>query len=213
MPRLTQNLQSAPRGDMAPGPLGPLSPSPGTLGRADLCSALPPCYRETCAGGGSPWLSRGPWLPAINRKREMDFSANWAFHKQSEGPTRDGGSGAEPGLGFTAVYRIFLLSFPPQLGSSGFLFSRVRVGAKLSTVRWAAAIPNLMHRGCSCWSGIGAGSIPWVLCPAQPGCDVPASPLKSLPNLKPGSRRAPFALERIPLLHGVVALRPGPAVS
>lgn len=39
----------------------------------------------------------------------MDFSANWAFHKQSEGPTHDGGSSAEPGLGFTAVYRIFLL--------------------------------------------------------------------------------------------------------
>lgn len=87
-------------------------------------------------------MAEGPWLPAINRKREMDFSANWAFHKQSEGPTRDGGSSTEPGLGFTAVYHIFLLSFPLWLSSSGFLFSCMQIGDELSAVGWAAAIPN-----------------------------------------------------------------------
>lgn len=72
----------------------------------------------------------------------MDFSANWAFHKQSEGPTRDGGSNTESGLGFTAVYHIFLLSFPLWLSSSGFLFSCMQIGDELSAVGWAAAIPN-----------------------------------------------------------------------
>lgn len=102
----------------------------------------------------------------------MDFSANWAFHKQSEGPTHDGGSSAEPGLGFTAVYHIFLLSFPPQLAGSAFLFSRVQTGTEPSAVRRAAAIPNLVHPGCSCWSRIRMGSILWVLCPARPGYEV-----------------------------------------
>lgn len=72
----------------------------------------------------------------------MDFSANWAFHKQSEGPTRDGGSSTEPGLGFTAVYHIFLFSFPLWLSRSGFLFSCVQIGDELRAVGWAAAIPN-----------------------------------------------------------------------
>lgn len=71
----------------------------------------------------------------------MDFSANWAFHKQSEGPTRDGGSSAEPGTGFTAVYHIFLLLFPPRLKSSGFLFSLVKTRAELSTAERAAEFP------------------------------------------------------------------------
>lgn len=57
----------------------------------------------------------------------MDFSANWAFHKQSEGPTRDGGSSAAPGPGFPAVYHIALLSLPPRLRSSGLLFSHVQI--------------------------------------------------------------------------------------
>lgn len=72
----------------------------------------------------------------------MDFSANWAFHKQSEGPTRDGGSSAEPGTGFAAVYHIFVLLFPPQLQSLGFLFSLVKTGAEQSTAGWAAEFPT-----------------------------------------------------------------------
>lgn len=121
----------------------------------------------------------------------MDFSANRAFHKQSEGPTRDGGSSTEPGLGFTAVYHIFLLSFPLWLSSSGFLFSCMQTGDELGAVGWAAAIPSW---GCSCWSRIRAGIVPWVLCPAQPGCKVPEqSPIIS--KHKHRSRQTPFALE------------------
>lgn len=106
-----------------------------------LCSAPSSVSQRDVRGRRQP-LAEGPWLPAINRKREMDFSANWAFHKQSEGPTRDGGSSTEPGLGFTAVYHIFLLSFPLWLSSSGFLFSCMQTGDELSAVGWAAAIPN-----------------------------------------------------------------------
>lgn len=211
MPRLTRELRYAPGGIQPP--LGPLFPIPWDIGVRQPGLSPSSVLLRDVRRRRQPLAERGPWLPAINRKREMDFSANWAFHKQSEGPTRDGGSSAEPGLGFTAVYRIFLLSFPPRLGSSGFLFSRVEMGAKLSTVRWAAAIPNPMRPGCSCWSGIRAGSIPRVLCPAQPGCEVPGFPPKSFPNLKPSSRLAPFALEHVTLLRGVGGLCPGPAVS
>lgn len=85
----------------------------------------------------------------------MDFSANWAFHKQSEGTTRDGGSSAEPGLGFTAVYHIFLLLFPPRLGSSGFLFSHVKTGAEPGTVGWVLPSPACCTQGAPTRAGLG----------------------------------------------------------
>lgn len=133
-------------------------------------------------------LAEGPWLPAINRKREMDFSANWAFHKQSEGPTRDGGSSAEPGLGFTAVYHIFLLSFPLWLSSSRFLFSCMQIWDELSAVGWAAAIPS--------WDApAGAGS---EQTSSHGSCALLSqgakcqNSLKSFPNLNPGPVRLPL---------------------
>lgn len=91
--------------------------------------------------------------------------------------------------------------------------SRVKTGAEPSTVGWVPAIPNLLHPGYSRRSGIGVGSIPWILCPAQPGFEVPESTPKSFPNLKLSSHQTPFALEHIIQLPGIRALCPGPAVS
>lgn len=118
----------------------------------------------------------------------MDFSANWAFHKQSEGPTRDGGSSTEPGLGFTAVYHIFLLSFPLWLSRSGFLFSRMQIGDELSAVGWAAAIPN--------WdapAGVGSrqASSHGSCALLSQGAKCQNS-LQSLPKLNPGPDKFPL---------------------
>lgn len=118
----------------------------------------------------------------------MDFSANWAFHKQSEGPTRDGGSSTEPGLGFTAVYHIFLLSFPLWLSSSGLLFSCMQIGDELSAVGWAAVIPES-----DAPAGAGSGQAS-----SQGSCALLSqgakcrNALQSFPNLNPGAVRFPL---------------------
>lgn len=115
----------------------------------------------------------------------MDFSANWAFHKQSEGPTRDGGSSTEPGLGFTAVYHIFLLSFPLWRSSSGFLFSCMHIGDELSAVGWAAAIPNGIPWDVPAGSGSGQASSHGS-CALLSQCAKCQNGLQPFPSLNPG---------------------------
>lgn len=144
---------------------------PSPLGRSGELTWAQPflLVAETCAGGGSPWLSvdlgfqrstgNGRWISrqtglSINSLRGRPTTARAA---QSQG----------------RALQLFITFFCSRfLPGSAFLFSRVQTGTEPSAIRRAAAIPNLVHPGCSCQSSISMGSILWVLCPAWPGYEV-----------------------------------------